>query len=73
MAEVHTVPSHLMTKIRAIRIYSFCDGLQVDDVEPSFPDTSQVLLRVKAASINLVDFTVRNGKPATNPSRRWDQ
>jgi NADPH:quinone reductase-like Zn-dependent oxidoreductase len=62
-----------MTKIRQIRNYSIGDGLQAADVEPSLPDASEVLLRLKAASINLADFKIRNGKPATTPFRRWDQ
>ena len=44
--------------------------LQVDNVEPSLPDASQVLVRVMAASINPVDFKIRNGKyPAVKEDR----
>lgn len=70
MAGVHTVVSHLMTKIRVSRIHSFGDGLQADDVEPSLPDASQVLPRMESANVNLVDFKIRNGKHATGLSRR---
>jgi NADPH:quinone reductase-like Zn-dependent oxidoreductase len=61
-----------MTKIRKMRIHRFGgpDALQADDVEPSLPDASQVLVKVKAASINPVDFKIRNGKyPAVKEDR----
>ena len=47
-----------------MRIHRFGgpDVLQADEVEPSLPDASQVLVRVKAASINPVDFKIRNGE-----------
>jgi NADPH:quinone reductase-like Zn-dependent oxidoreductase len=70
MEESQTVPRHPMTKIHEIRIHRFGGTLQIDDVEPSLPDASQVLVRVKAASINPVDFKIRNGKyPAVNEDR----
>jgi NADPH:quinone reductase-like Zn-dependent oxidoreductase len=59
-------------KIREVRIHRFGgpDVLQIDDVEPSLPDASQVLLLVKAASINPVDFKIRNGQyPAVKEDR----
>src|SRR3984957_1672848 len=59
-------------KIRECRIHRFGgpDVLQIDTVEPSFPDASQVLLLVKAASINPVDFKIRSGKyPAVKGDR----
>ena len=59
-------------KIRMMRIHRFGgpDVLQADEVEPSLPDASQVLVRVKAASINPVDFKIRNGKyPAVKEDR----
>ena len=59
-------------KIRKVRIHRFGgpDVLQIDDVEPSLPDASQVLVSVKAASINPVDFKIRNGKyPAVKEDR----
>jgi hypothetical protein len=36
--------------------------LQADDVEPPLPDASQVLVVVRAASVNPVDFKIRFGK-----------
>jgi NADPH:quinone reductase-like Zn-dependent oxidoreductase len=59
-----------MTKIRMMRIHRFGGDLQPDDVEPSQPDASQVLIAVKAASINPVDFKIRSGKyPAVKEDR----
>jgi NADPH:quinone reductase-like Zn-dependent oxidoreductase len=62
-----------MTKtVRKWRIHRFGDAdvLQCDTVEPSLPDASQVLVSVKAASINPVDFKIRSGK---YPSVREDR
>jgi NADPH:quinone reductase-like Zn-dependent oxidoreductase len=59
-------------KIRKVRIHRFGGPgvLQVDEIEPSLPDASQVLLSVKAASINPVDFKIRNGQyPAVKEDR----
>jgi NADPH:quinone reductase-like Zn-dependent oxidoreductase len=59
-------------KVRKVRIHRFGgpEVLQLDTVEPSLPDASQVLLRVKAASINPVDFKIRNGQyPAVKEDR----
>jgi NADPH:quinone reductase-like Zn-dependent oxidoreductase len=59
-------------KIRKVRIHRFGgpDVLQLDNVEPSLPDASQVLVLVKAASINPVDFKIRNGQyPAVKEDR----
>jgi NADPH:quinone reductase-like Zn-dependent oxidoreductase len=59
-------------KIRKVRIHRFGgpEVLQVDAVEPSLPDASQVLVTVKAASINPVDFKIRNGGyPAVKEDR----
>jgi NADPH:quinone reductase-like Zn-dependent oxidoreductase len=61
-----------MTKIRKIRIHRFggADVLQIDEVEPSLPDASQVLVSVRAASVNPVDFKIRSGKyPAVKEDR----
>jgi NADPH:quinone reductase-like Zn-dependent oxidoreductase len=58
--------------IREVRIHRFGgpEVLQVDHVEPSLPDASQVLLRVLAASINPVDFKIRSGQyPAVKEDR----
>ncbi len=59
-------------KIRKVRIHRFGgpEVLQVDTVEPSLPDASQVLVAVKAASVNPVDFKIRNGQyPAVKEDR----
>ena len=61
-----------MSKVRKIRIHRFgaADVLQIDEVEPSLPDASQVLVTVRAASINPVDFKIRSGKyPAVKEDR----
>jgi NADPH:quinone reductase-like Zn-dependent oxidoreductase len=61
-----------MAKIREMRIHRFGgpDVLQADEVEPSLPDASQVLVSVKAASVNPVDFKIRSGKyPAVKEDR----
>jgi NADPH:quinone reductase-like Zn-dependent oxidoreductase len=61
-----------MTKIREMRIHRFGEpeALHADEVEPSLPDASQVLASVKAASVNPVDFKIRNGKyPAVKEDR----
>jgi len=59
-------------KSRKVRIHRFGgpDVLQVDQVEQSLPDAAQVLVRVQAASINPVDFKIRNGQyPAVKEDR----
>jgi NADPH:quinone reductase-like Zn-dependent oxidoreductase len=59
-------------KVRKVRIHSFggAEVLRVDEVEPSMPDALQVLLAVKAASVNPVDFKIRSGKyPAVQEDR----
>jgi NADPH:quinone reductase-like Zn-dependent oxidoreductase len=61
-----------MIKIREMRIHRFGDSdvLTADEVEPSLPDASQVLVAVKAASVNPVDFKIRSGKyPAVKEDR----
>jgi NADPH:quinone reductase-like Zn-dependent oxidoreductase len=61
-----------VAKIRKMRVHSFGDSavLQADTVEPSLPDASQVLVSVKAASVNPVDFKIRSGKyPAVKEDR----
>jgi NADPH:quinone reductase-like Zn-dependent oxidoreductase len=61
-----------MAKVRKMRIHRFGgpEVLQADDVELSLPDASQVLVSVKAASINPVDFKIRTGKyPAVKEDR----
>jgi NADPH:quinone reductase-like Zn-dependent oxidoreductase len=51
-------------KIRKVRIHRFgaSDVIQVDEVEPSLPKPWQVLVCVKAAGVNPVDFKTRNGR-----------
>ena len=59
-------------KIRKVRIHRFGgpEVVQIDSVEPSLPDALQVLVNVKAASINPVDFKIRNGQyPAVKEDR----
>src|ERR1700683_3862207 len=59
-------------KTRKVRIHRFGgpDVLRVDEVEPSMPDARQVRVSVKAASINPVDFKIRNGNyPAVKEDR----
>jgi NADPH:quinone reductase-like Zn-dependent oxidoreductase len=61
-----------MAKIRKMRIHRFGEDelLHADDVEFSLPDAAQVLVRVRAASVNPVDFKIRNGKyPAVKQDR----
>jgi NADPH:quinone reductase-like Zn-dependent oxidoreductase len=44
--------------------------LRIEEVEPSMPDALQVLVSVKAASVNPVDFKIRNGQyPAVKEDR----
>jgi NADPH:quinone reductase-like Zn-dependent oxidoreductase len=46
------------------------DVLRIEEVEPSMPDALQVLVSVKAASVNPVDFKIRSGKyPAVKEDR----
>jgi NADPH:quinone reductase-like Zn-dependent oxidoreductase len=61
-----------MSKVRKMRIHGFgeTEPLHPDDVDPSLPDASQVLVSIKAASVNPVDFKIRNGKyPAVKEDR----
>jgi NADPH:quinone reductase-like Zn-dependent oxidoreductase len=61
-----------MSKVRKMRIHGFGESevLHLDEVEPSLADASQVLVSVKAASVNPVDFKIRNGKyPAVKEDR----
>jgi len=50
-------------KTRKVRIHRFGgpEVIRVEEVEPSMPDASQLLVRVKAASVNPVDFKIRDG------------
>jgi NADPH:quinone reductase-like Zn-dependent oxidoreductase len=59
-------------KTRKARIHSFGgpDVLVVEEVELSMPDALQVLVGVKAAGVNPVDFKIRNGQyPAVKEDR----
>src|ERR1700733_14201595 len=61
-----------MSTIREFRLHRFGgpEVLRLDEVEPSLPDASQVLIAVKAASINPVDYKIRSGKyPAVKEDR----
>jgi NADPH:quinone reductase-like Zn-dependent oxidoreductase len=61
-----------MTHVRKMRIHRFGESetLHPDEVEPSLPDAGQVLVTVRAASVNPVDFKIRNGKyPAVKEDR----
>jgi NADPH:quinone reductase-like Zn-dependent oxidoreductase len=61
-----------MANVLKMRIHHFgnADAIQADEIEPSLPDASQVLVKVKAASINPVDFKIRSGKyPAVKEDR----
>jgi NADPH:quinone reductase-like Zn-dependent oxidoreductase len=61
-----------MTAIRKMRIQRFGgqEVLQADDIEPSLPDAGQILVVVRAASVNPVDFKIRSGKyPAVKDDR----
>jgi NADPH:quinone reductase-like Zn-dependent oxidoreductase len=59
-------------KIRKARFHRFGgpDVLRLEQVETSMPDALQVLVSVKAASVNPVDFKIRSGKyPAVKEDR----
>lgn len=61
-----------MTKIRKMRLHHFggADALSADELEYSQPDASQILIGVKAASVNPVDFKIRKGQyPAVQEDR----
>jgi NADPH:quinone reductase-like Zn-dependent oxidoreductase len=59
-------------RIRKVRIHRFggAEVLALDQVEQSMPDALQLLVSVKAASVNPVDFKIRNGQyPAVKEDR----
>ncbi|MTV18980.1 MULTISPECIES: NADP-dependent oxidoreductase [Bradyrhizobium] len=53
-----------MTQIMKVRFHEFGgnDVLRVERLEQSGPDARQILIRVRAASVNPVDFKIRSGK-----------
>jgi NADPH:quinone reductase-like Zn-dependent oxidoreductase len=53
-----------MAKVRKIRFHRFGenDVLQGDELEQSGADARQILVSVRAASVNPVDFKIRSGK-----------
>jgi hypothetical protein len=62
----------IMAPITKMRIHRFGgkEVLQAENVEPSLPDAGQVLVAVRAASVNPVDFKIRSGKyPAVKDDR----
>jgi NADPH:quinone reductase-like Zn-dependent oxidoreductase len=61
-----------MTKIRKMRLHHFGGpaAVMADEVEYSQPDVSQILISVKAASVNPVDFKISKGQyPAVQQDR----
>jgi NADPH:quinone reductase-like Zn-dependent oxidoreductase len=61
-----------MAYSRRMRFHRFGgpEVLQSDTVEPSGPDAGQILVSVRAASVNPVDFKIRSGKyPAVKNDR----
>jgi NADPH:quinone reductase-like Zn-dependent oxidoreductase len=57
-------------KIKKMRIHQFGGAIQADELDPSLPDASQILVSVSAASVNPVDFKIRSGKyPAVREDR----
>ena len=59
-----------MTKIIRFRRFGGKDVLETEDLEMSQPDAGEVLVSVRAASVNPVDFKIRSGKyPAVKNDR----
>jgi len=59
-------------KVRKVRIHGFGgpEVLHIDEVELSMPDALQVLVSVRAGSVNPVDVKIRNGQyPAVKEDR----
>ncbi len=58
--------------VRKVRMHRFGgpEVVQIDNVEQSLPDALQVLVSVQSASINPVDYKIRNGQyPAVKEDR----
>jgi NADPH:quinone reductase-like Zn-dependent oxidoreductase len=59
-----------MSKMIRLHRFGGNEVLQVDDLERSQPDAGQVLISVRAASVNPVDFKIRSGRyPAVKDDR----
>jgi NADPH:quinone reductase-like Zn-dependent oxidoreductase len=58
-----------MATCKAVRIHRFGgpEALQIDEVAAPIPHANEVVLRVRAASVNPVDYKIRGG--ATLPHR----
>jgi NADPH:quinone reductase-like Zn-dependent oxidoreductase len=59
-----------MTKLIRFRRFGGKDVIETEDIEISQPDAGEVLVSVRAASVNPVDFKIRSGKyPAVKDDR----
>jgi len=59
-----------MSKVIRLHRFGGNDVLQADDVEQSQPDAGELLVSIRAASVNPVDFKIRSGKyPAVKGDR----
>ena len=53
-----------MHKVKTVRIHQFGgpEVLKVEEIELSMPDAEEILVAVRGASVNPVDFKIRSGK-----------
>src|ERR1700761_9084221 len=59
-----------MTKLIRFRCFGGKDVMETEDLDVSQPDAGEVLVSVRAASVNPVDFKIRAGKyPAVKNDR----
>lgn len=59
-----------MTKLIRFRCFGGKDVMETEDLDVSQPDAGEVLVSVRAASVNPVDFKIRSGKyPAVKNDR----
>ena len=59
-----------MSKLIRFRCFGSKDVIEAEDLDVSQPDAGEVLLSVRAASVNPVDFKIRSGKyPAVKNDR----
>ena len=59
-----------MTKLIRFRCFGGKDVIETEDLDVSQPDAGEVLVSVRAASVNPVDFKIRSGKyPAVKNDR----